>query len=643
MSEYVPMLIVGLNENEEYIHIRNAKNDESYICPCCGAKIKARAMKSNKVQPHFYHSEGSECSEENIAHWIYKNWLFGFGCKFIINKDGVGKEYIVDSIFIEKPHSTKFGLYKPDITVNTTSGDTIYFEIYYSNKKNVDDYCCKWSELGNDVVEVDTRELISSNIKQSTPTFNVIFSNGKYLKLYIKKGKRDIYANTIKAYKDVISKTECENFKKRFEQLDWFWIMLQKYRLQKVGKQEVIEIYSIMDFEDMNNCYDLTRRLKCIDILDEMKMISNDTFKEKVKLLENKMKVNINISKMSPQIYVFTITTAGYVLSEYERFKDVKIKVINDLFNADMLKKLRQEVFIVNEEYIKGKIYYDKVKDILDEENNLIKINAKSSFDIKSYKRHKSSGENIGHCSMGGYNDSNYKYLLDCIKWHNDTINNEIRFHFINNNSVFIKYFDDLNKLVNKYGEHYHLKIEKVSPSYHHRRYELNLIIYYLANEKSSYSNQYISKTNLLDEDIEYISEYSDFLNMLTTRLKVKLDDYVIQHPITINNNILIACKDLNELVGNNKSWEFYYYSYNPSTLNIGIATKDKDVNCKFSRNYLFIRDNILHGDDEFSFDNIDLTKLTVSEISEIFKNRLAFYMNRYINTKREKPRNRFR
>ena len=55
-NDYVPMLIVAINNGDNYIHIRKAKQNRDYYCPCCGSIVKARAMTSHKIQPHFYHN-----------------------------------------------------------------------------------------------------------------------------------------------------------------------------------------------------------------------------------------------------------------------------------------------------------------------------------------------------------------------------------------------------------------------------------------------------------------------------------------------------------------------------------------------------------------------------------------------------------
>ena len=67
---YVPILIVAQDENDEYIHIKDAKENTNYFCPCCHQPVKMRAKSSKKVQPHFYHITESPCvNSETLIHW----------------------------------------------------------------------------------------------------------------------------------------------------------------------------------------------------------------------------------------------------------------------------------------------------------------------------------------------------------------------------------------------------------------------------------------------------------------------------------------------------------------------------------------------------------------------------------------------
>ena len=53
-----------------------------------------------------------------FIHFICKNWLFTEGCNFIVN----GTKYEVKKVETEKTLETKFGKYRPDIIVETTTG-----------------------------------------------------------------------------------------------------------------------------------------------------------------------------------------------------------------------------------------------------------------------------------------------------------------------------------------------------------------------------------------------------------------------------------------------------------------------------------------------------------------------------------------
>lgn len=55
--EYLPQLIVAYDSNDEFanlIHIKRAKQDEEYYCPCCGGIVKPRALDSTKEQSHYF-------------------------------------------------------------------------------------------------------------------------------------------------------------------------------------------------------------------------------------------------------------------------------------------------------------------------------------------------------------------------------------------------------------------------------------------------------------------------------------------------------------------------------------------------------------------------------------------------------------
>lgn len=240
-------MIVALDSTDEaanYIHIADAKENANYYCPCCKGLIKPRAYKKDvkyQVQPHYYHESGG-CSEESFVHYICKTWLFEKGCKFIVSNI----EYEVDSIETEKTLHTKFGDYRPDIIVNTESGKTFFFEIKYSNCKT-ELYAPKWDELGNDVVEVDTREFINNKHGCTIPEFKLIYSNGEcFIKSYSRTDYEEIIAKTKLQWK----RQDKLNYKIKWERLDWFWTILQNYFCEKDTLSNLCDAFANIEFKD---------------------------------------------------------------------------------------------------------------------------------------------------------------------------------------------------------------------------------------------------------------------------------------------------------------------------------------------------------------------------------------------------------
>lgn len=266
--EYLPQLIVAYDGNDEFanlIHVKKANRDKDYYCPCCGGSVKPRALNSNKEQSHYYHKTG-KCTKESQLHFFCKNWLLKKGSKFYINKE----LFEVVSIDIEKTHITSFGNYKPDITVYTSSGKTILFEMFFSNRKTGDDYFCKWNALGHDVVEINIKEYMFKTEENHTPVFTYLYHDGIcYSKTYEKK---DLYATTIAKIKQELTRQKVLNYKARIEQLDWFW---QNIRNNET-KESILETIAEMDYEDMVSCYSIIKRKQCVSYLknDVLKIIN---------------------------------------------------------------------------------------------------------------------------------------------------------------------------------------------------------------------------------------------------------------------------------------------------------------------------------------------------------------------------------
>lgn len=344
----MPQLIIGLDslgDDANYIHIDDAKEDSDYYCPCCKGLIKPRAYKKDEdyqVQPHFYHVSGG-CKEESFVHYICKEWLFVPGCKFIVN----GITYEVDSSETEKTLHTSFGDYRPDIIVTTTSGKIFYFEIRVTNRKT-ELYAPKWDELGNDVVEVDTRYFINQKYNNSIPTFDLIYSEGK---CYIKSYTRKDYDHLIGTRKVEWKRQSKLDYKIQWGRLDWFWNALSEYKKDESKKDSVIESFGAMDITDRIWCYQNIKGKSCVDIKQELAENINQYYFSIVLNLFHDNKFNITIDHVSPLIYEID-TNLQFTYKDYTlyHFNSYKVRLTQKLFLPDV-NFLTDELTRLNKEY----------------------------------------------------------------------------------------------------------------------------------------------------------------------------------------------------------------------------------------------------------------------------------------------------
>lgn len=340
IEKELPQLIVGLDSLDDtanYIHIADVKENTNYYCPCCKGLIKPRVYKKNveyQVQPHFYHETGG-CSEETYIHYICKNWLFEKGCKFIVNKT----QYEVENIDIEKTLHTSFGDYRPDIIVTTTIGKVFYFEIKTTNKKT-DLYAPKWDELGNDVVEVDTRYFINQKYKNDIPVFNLIYSDGE---CFIKSYSRNDYEDIIAKRKLKWKRQDKLNYKIQWERLDWFWIGIQKYINGENNDEDVLEFFNKLDYSDKLWCYYTIKRKSCVDLKELFKNNINHHFFNMLDSLKDE-KISVVLKQVSPKIYEVQCRTE-FTYMDYTLFEEENIKVKlqkGDILSLDYKENIRK-------------------------------------------------------------------------------------------------------------------------------------------------------------------------------------------------------------------------------------------------------------------------------------------------------------
>lgn len=297
-----PMLIIALeslDEDGQYRHINHAQQGVDYYCPCCHEILRARAVDKNKkflVQPHFYHLNGG-CKEESYIHWLCKTWMLVPGTVFFVNN----KKYEVAEVDVEKPHKTSYGIYQPDTTVLTTTGETFYIEFFYSNQKN-SDYLPKWDELGNVVLEGNARQLVSQKYVNGDLQFKIIYKDGY---CYCNPHLTREYSDIIEKRKREWKRQDILNYKAQWEKLDWFWSNLCRLIEGNIDINKVLDDFSKIDISDKEMCYSLLSKHKVIKGYEEdfRKIINNEIinyWNEQVELIEARKNIYI-IGSLAPR------------------------------------------------------------------------------------------------------------------------------------------------------------------------------------------------------------------------------------------------------------------------------------------------------------------------------------------------------
>lgn len=250
MINYEPELQFAydsLNPYADLINVYNATGNKIYYCPICSGKVKLwNGQDPNRKylkQRCFHHIDGM-CSQESRIHFAYKTWLLEENSQFKVGED----LYKVKSVKLEQTLKTTYGNYKPDIIVDTVEGKQFYVEIADTNKKT-DEYILKWDELGNDVIEIDVNEQLSSISTNDIPAFNLIYSanNGQcFIKKYIRQDYDEIFTERKLYWK----RQDLLNYKIKWEKLDWFWLILQEYYSGKKTIEDVCNSFEEINFED---------------------------------------------------------------------------------------------------------------------------------------------------------------------------------------------------------------------------------------------------------------------------------------------------------------------------------------------------------------------------------------------------------
>lgn len=319
----------------------------NFYCPVCSTEVKPVAINGitkngdiSQVTPHFSHYDSSKCNSESLKHWWYKNEFIKSGDVFKIKTDEI-KEYICQDIIIEKTYKTSHGIYKPDLSIITSENEIIFVEFDYKNKKKIQDYIDKWSELKNSVISIDLK-IISNSIEASIKDFEALYYEGKFFEF----NKDTAYTSTIGKHKEnIYSNGISEEKKKRISNLDWFWNDICLYNL---GKKDIIDINNLLEYirdvdenieyGDKEVIIDVLRKPKCNHILKDIvdyrynKMIN---ILNNYKLKFNEFKFDIIIPRLLyDRIFgdYFIDTSKG---NKYLK-NDIKLeKWINDIYTVD--------------------------------------------------------------------------------------------------------------------------------------------------------------------------------------------------------------------------------------------------------------------------------------------------------------------
>ena len=173
------------NDNIVTIDKINDKNKkEKYYCPICDGEVLART--GDKKIHHFAHIDKSNCTNETMIHFWVKNELLKKDDKFCVVYRNNKKYFTCKNIIIEKSYKTDFGIYRPDITVETKEGEIIFFEIEKSNKKDVESNLDKWICLNSTIIEVNVKDMI-----YDTKEYKALFAEGKCLKNFDIHNKKE--------------------------------------------------------------------------------------------------------------------------------------------------------------------------------------------------------------------------------------------------------------------------------------------------------------------------------------------------------------------------------------------------------------------------------------------------------------------
>lgn len=329
------------NQEDEIITINEADKNNIYYCALCGSQLIPKALESIQVQPHFAHIDASKCTSEHMIHWWFKNKLLEVGEEFSVKTNEM-HTYKVKDIDVEKIYTLSNNtMYKPDLTIETETGEIIDFELANTNKKKIDDYINIWIELNHIVVEVDIWSIIN---RETTGVFKALYYEGKVFS----EKKKTQYQKNIGDYINSLNETD-EKYNNRIKKLNWFWKDLCNYKIEKIDIETLMISIESIEKEDKRIIKDILKKPSCNNILGDIieytkskiKNIIND-FEDYKLSIQNGYYNNSNISIKSEYAdYCISIEIDEDYDGIEERIVDYVKDIKSSIEHAEYFKKAK--------------------------------------------------------------------------------------------------------------------------------------------------------------------------------------------------------------------------------------------------------------------------------------------------------------
>lgn len=360
---------------------------DKYTCPICGGLVRPKT--GEKMSWHYAHINAEDCNSETIVHWFVKHELLKVGDKFKVNINEEIKEYECKEIIKEKDYNTQYGVYRPDLTIITTTNEIIYIEIANTNKKKIKDFIDMWKELGNTVIEFKVGEVLDGN---KIDIFNSIWYVGKE------------YNEQLKELRQVCNKEKekYEFTKDQVEQIDWLIDDICKYNNGLIEIDELSdEIQSIENKNKRRLVCNIVRNKKCGNVLNDYVVYN----KNKILNFSSVREVKI------PRVVYDRLYGDYNIFSSIIKIDKINILKIKEIDKYEIIEKINSI----------DDIYVTKLC------NNNIKI---------KYKNKKCFIE---------YNDRNIDNIVNKINDFKKEVNKEIMKNNILKNNILLNTYNNVN------------------------------------------------------------------------------------------------------------------------------------------------------------------------------------------------------